>query len=335
MTTISRNLGNDLLPKRKKLGFFQQLGKQWQLVVMSVPMLLYVLFFNYYPLWGWINAFKDISPSNPQKINTLIPYLRTGQAAFCGLDNFKLLFTDNNIPSFSQSIVNTLAMSLINLVFGTLAAILLAILLNEVRQKTFKRTVQTVTYLPHFLSMIIVVGMAQILFLDSDNGTINQLLMSLGVIEKRVDWLGDRRYFWWLVGLINIWKEVGWGTIIYISAMTGIDPCLYEAASIDGAGRMQRIIHVTLPGIRSTFVILLIMNIGHILDTGFEIQYLLQTPGTMEVASTVDLYVMQHGTQNQDLGLATAAGIFKSVIAIFLLTGANFISKRLGEDSLM
>ncbi len=328
MTSIPRDIGSN----RTKATFFGRLSKQWQLALMSVPMLLYVLLFNYGPLWGWINAFKDISNER----GTLIPFLQNQPTAFYGLQNFRNLFGANAI-TFQETLRNTIAMSLINLVLGTVSAIVLAVLLNEVRQKAFKRTVQTVTYLPHFLSMIIVVGMAQIIFDSSDitPGPINQLLLSTGVVEKAPNWLGEEQYFWWLVGVINVWKEVGWGTIIYISAMTGIDPCLYEAAAIDGAGRFQRILHVTLPGIKSTFMILLIMNIGHLLDTGFEIQYLLKSPGTMHVAYTVDLYVLEYGTKAQEIGLATAAGIFKSIVAIILLTGANFISKRLGEDSLL
>ena len=329
MTSIPRD---NAFPGHPKATFFGRLSKQWQLVIMSVPMLLYVLLFNYAPLWGWINAFRDISNER----GTLIPFLSGENPAWYGIKNFTNLFNANAI-TFQETLRNTLAMSLINLVFGTVSAIVLAVLLNEVRQKSFKRTVQTVTYLPHFLSMIIVVGMAQIIFDSSDitPGPINQLLLSTGMVDKAPNWLGEAKYFWWLVGVINVWKEVGWGTIIYISAMTGIDPCLYEAAAIDGAGRFQRILHVTLPGIKSTFMILLIMNIGHLLDTGFEIQYLLKSSGTMHVAYTVDLYVMEYGTQTLDIGLATAAGIFKSVIAIVLLTGANFISKRLGEDSLL
>ena len=329
MTSIPRD---NAFPGHPKATFFGRLSKQWQLVIMSVPMLLYVLLFNYAPLWGWINAFRDISNER----GTLIPFLSGQTPAWYGTKNFTNLFSANAI-TFQETLRNTLAMSLINLVFGTVSAIVLAVLLNEVRQKSFKRTVQTVTYLPHFLSMIIVVGMAQIIFDSSDitPGPINQLLLSTGMVDKAPNWLGEAKYFWWLVGVINVWKEVGWGTIIYISAMTGIDPCLYEAAAIDGAGRFQRILHVTLPGIKSTFMILLIMNIGHLLDTGFEIQYLLKSSGTMHVAYTVDLYVMEYGTQTLDIGLATAAGIFKSVIAIVLLTGANFISKRLGEDSLL
>ena len=317
MTSIAGNR-KELNPVRKK-GFFSTLGKQWQLMIMSVPIFLYVLFFNYYPMYFWVTAFQDYKPK-----------LGVAGSKMVGLKNFEWLF---GRADFLNSIRNTLAMSVINLVFGTVSAVLLAVLLNEVRNRAFKRTVQTVTYLPHFLSMVIVVGMAQNLF--ASTGSVNDLLKALGLVKEPVFFLGEGKYFWWLVGVINVWKEVGWGTIIYISAMTGIDPCLYEAASIDGAGRFQRILHVTLPGIRSTFMILLIMNIGHLLDTGFEIQYLLKSSGTMHVAYTVDLYVMEYGTQTLDIGLGTAAGIFKSLVAIILLTGANFIAKRLGEDSLL
>lgn len=299
--------------------FFRRLARQWQLALMSVPIFLYVLLFNYFPMWGWRNAFLDYS-SKKLVARGITPYI--------GWDNFKWLFSRQD---FLLSIRNTLAMSIINLVFGTVSAILLAVLLNEVRQRTFKRTVQTVTYLPHFLSMVIIVAMAQNIF--ASNGPINDLLGLVGI--KPVFWLGEGKHFWWLVGIINVWKEVGWGTIIYISAMTAIDPALYEAAAIDGAGRFQKIMHVTLPGIKSTFVILLIMNIGHLMEAGFEIQYLLGNGLTAEYSRTIDVFVLEYGTSQMDFGVATAAGIFKSVVAIILLLGANFISKRLGEETLV
>ena len=320
MTSISQGAGNELRPEKKR-GFFRTLGRQWQLALMSVPMLLYVVLFNYAPMWGWINAFRDYS--NKKNV-------AKGITPFIGMENFKWLFSR---PDFFQAIRNTLAMSVINLVFGTVSAIVLAVLLNEVRQRLFKRTVQTVTYLPHFLSMVIVVSMAQNIF--ASNGPVNALLQSVGIIKEPVFWLGEGKYFWWLVGVINVWKEVGWGTIIYISAMTAIDPCLYEAASIDGAGRFQRILHVTLPGIKSTFVILLIMNIGHLLEAGFEIQYLLGNGLVKDFSTTIDIFVLEYGTQKLDIGVATAAGMFKSVVAIILLVGANFVARRLGEDTLL
>ena len=304
-------------PKNK--GFFKTLAGQWQLALMSVPIFLYVLLFNYAPMWGWVTAFQDYKP----KLGML-------GSKWVGWANFQWLFSR---PDFFVAIRNTLAMSIINLVFGTVSAVVLAVLLNEVRNRTFKRTVQTVTYLPHFLSMVIVVSMAQNLLVK--DGPISQLFMMLGIIKKPVAWLGKGEYFWWLVGVINVWKEVGWGTIIYISAMTSIDPALYEAASIDGAGRFQKILHVTLPGIKSTFVILLIMNIGHLMEAGFEIQYLLAPAKIMKWSSTIDIFVLKYGISKQQYGVATAAGMFKSVVAIILLLLANFIAKKLDEDTLI
>jgi putative aldouronate transport system permease protein len=318
MTSIAQSSRKELKPVRKR-GFFATLGSQWQLLIMSVPMLLYVLFFNYYPMYFWVTAFQDYKPK-----------LGVAGSKWVGLKNFEWLFGRED---FLNSIRNTLAMSVINLVFGTVAAVLLAVLLNEVRNRKFKRTVQTVTYLPHFLSMVIVVGMAQNLF--SSNGSVNELLMALGLVKEPVFFLGEGKYFWWLVGVINVWKEVGWGTIIYISAMTAIDPCLYEAASIDGAGRFQRILHVTLPGIKSTFVILLIMNIGHLMEAGFEIQYLLGNAQVIDYSQTIDVFVLKYGISKQQYGVATAAGMFKSIVAIVLLLVANFTAKRLDEDTLI
>ena len=318
MTSIARSARKELKPVRKR-GFFATLGSQWQLMIMSVPMFLYVLFFNYYPMYFWITAFQDYKPK-----------LGVPGSKFVGLKNFEWLF---GRADFINSIRNTLAMSVINLVFGTVAAVLLAVLLNEVRNRKFKRTVQTVTYLPHFLSMVIVVGMAQNLF--ASTGSINELLMGLGLVKEPVFFLGEGKYFWWMVGVINVWKEVGWGTIIYISAMTAIDPCLYEAASIDGAGRFQRILHVTLPGIKSTFVILLIMNIGHLMEAGFEIQYLLGNAQVLDYSQTIDVFVLKYGISKQQYGVATAAGMFKSIVAIILLMVANFTAKKLDEDTLI
>ena len=317
MTSIAGNR-KELKPIRKK-GLFSTLGTQWQLMLMSIPMFLYVLFFNYYPMYFWVTAFQDYKPK-----------LGVAGSKWVGLKNFEWLF---GRADFLNSIRNTLAMSVINLVFGTVSAVVLAVLLNEVRKRAFKRTVQTVTYLPHFLSMVIVVGMAQNLF--ASNGSINDLLVGLKLVKEPVFFLGEGKYFWWLVGVINVWKEVGWGTIIYISAMTSIDPCLYEAAAIDGAGRFQRILHVTLPGIKSTFVILLIMNIGHLMEAGFEIQYLLGNAQVLDWSQTIDVFVLKYGVSKQQYGVATAAGMFKSIVAIILLLTANFVAKRLDEDTLI
>lgn len=303
-----------------KRSWWSRLGSQWQLMIMSVPMLLYVLLFNYAPLWGWLTAFQDYQPKKG-----------LAGSKWVGLDNFKFLFGRQD---FLLSIRNTLAMSVINLVMGTVSAVVLAVLLNEVRNRTFKRTVQTVTYLPHFLSMVIVVGMAQNIF--SSGGAVNQLLLKLGIVKEPVFFLGTGEYFWWLVGVINVWKEVGWNTIIYISAMTSIDPSLYEAAAIDGAGRWKRILNVTLPGIKSTFMVLLIMNIGHLMEAGFEIQYLMRNGMVMKYSDTIDVFAMIYsfGSSKPHYAYGTAAGMFKSIVGIILLFGANRIAGLLDEDTL-
>ena len=317
MSTINSRM----LSAKPKKGFFSRLGSQWQLMIMSVPMLLYVLLFNYAPLWGWLTAFQDYQPKKGLM-----------GSKWVGLENFEFLFGRED---FLLSIRNTLAMSLINLVFGTVSAVLLAVLLNEVRNRSFKRTVQTVTYLPHFLSMVIVVGMAQNIF--ASNGAVNDLLLSLGLVKEPVFFLGKGEYFWWLVGIISVWEEVGWNTIIYIAAMTSIDPSLYEAAAIDGAGRFKRILHVTLPGIKSTFMVLLIMNIGHLMEAGFEIQYLMRNGMVMKFSDTIDVFALVYsfGTSRPHYAWGTAAGMFKSVVGIILLFGANKIAQALDEDTLI
>ena len=318
--TVKTSTAGLALPKKKK-GFLKTLGSQYQLMIMSVPVLLYVLLFNYGPLWGWLTAFQDYN-------------VKKGLAGskWVGWDNFNFLFRDKD---FILTIRNTIAMSVINLVFSTVCSILLAVLLNEVRNRRFKRTVQTVTYLPHFLSWVIVVGMAQNIF--ASNGAVNDLLLSLGLVKEPVFFLGKGEYFWWLFGVINVWKEVGWGTIIYIAAMTGIDPSLYEAAAIDGAGRFQRILHVTLPGIKSTFMVLLIMNIGHLMDAGFEVQYLMRNPLVMKYSDTIDVYAMIYsfGGARAHFSIGVAAGMFKSLVAIILLLGANGIARALDEETLI
>ena len=317
MDSLANNTVN--LERPRKMGFRRKLSRQWQLVLMSVPMICYVLLFNYGPMWGWITAFQDYKPK-----------LGISGSTFVGLKNFQWLL---HRADFRQRIRNTLRMSVINLVLGTVTSILLAILLNEVRHAGFKRLVQTITYLPHFLSMVIVVGMAQNVF--ASDGPLNHLLLNLKLIKEPIFFLGKGSFFWWLVGIINVWKEVGWNTIIYIAAMTAIDPSLYEAAVIDGAGRFNRIRYVTLPGIKSTFVILLIMNIGHLMEAGFELQYLLQSPLTVDWAQTIDIFVLKYGISKQQYGVATAAGMFKSIVAIILLFAANTIAKKLDEDTLI
>ena len=299
--------------------FLETLWQQRQLALMSVPMFLYILLFNYSPLWGWITAFMDYKPAKPLFSNTWV-----------GLKNFEWLFSK---PEFLGAVRNTFAMAGINLVFGFVFPILLALFLREIMNLRFKRTVQTVTYLPHFLSWVIVVGIAQTMF--ASDGAVNQLLMALGIISRPVFFLGEGRYFWWLVGFVNVWKECGWNSIIYLAAMSAIDPALYEAADMDGAGRFRKMWHIALPGIRSTFMVLLIMNIGYLMEAGFEIQYLMGQNVVMDWSQTIDIFALKYGITRGQYSRAIAAGIFKSVVSITLMASANLAARKLGEDTLL
>ncbi len=303
----------------KQISFFKRLWQQKQLALMSVPMFLYICLFNYSPLWGWITAFMDYKPAVPLFENEWV-----------GLKNFEWLFSRTE---FIGAIRNTFAMAAINLVFGFVFPILLALFLNEIKSLRFKRTVQTVTYLPHFLSWVIVVGLAQNIL--SSTGAVNQLILSLGLSKTPIFFLGEGRYFWWLVGGINVWKECGWNAIIYLAAMSAIDPALYEASEMDGAGRFKKMLHITLPGIRSTFMVLLIMNIGYLMEAGFEIQYLMGQNVVMDWSQTIDIFALKYGITKGQYSRAIAAGIFKSIVSIALMVSANITAKRLGEDTLL
>ncbi|GHU69833.1 sugar ABC transporter permease [Clostridia bacterium] len=312
-------VGTRTVTRASQPSFWRQLSRQRQLAFMSVPMLAYILLFNYAPLWGWITAFMDYKPQKAIFDNQWV-----------GWANFQWLFKQQE---FYFAIRNTLAMSLINLVFGTVSSVMLALFLNEIRWTSFKRTVQTVTYLPHFLSWVIVVGLSQSMF--ATDGAVNQALQALHIIKRPMFWLGEGRYFWWLVGIINVWKEVGWNSIIYLAAMAAIDPTLYEAASIDGAGRFRKMLNVTMPGIRATFFVLLIMNIGHLMEAGFEIQYLMGQNLLIDWSQTIDIYVLKYGISQGRYSRAVAAGMFKSVVSIVLLLGANTLAKRFDESTLL
>jgi len=301
-------------------GFFYKLSRQQQLLFMSLPIILYVILFVYVPLWGWTMAFQNY---RPQKSFT--------NQEWVGLYWFKFLFEDK---TFLRTIRNTIAMSVINTSLGFITAIGFALLLNEVRKILFKRAIQTISYLPHFLSWVIVTGLVSQM-LTTDNGAINNVFVALGFIKQPILWLANPNYFWGIIGATYVWKEVGWNTIIYLAAISGIDPNLYEAADIDGCNRYQKMWRITLPCIKPTIIILLIMSVGHILDAGFELQYLLRNGLVMDVSDTIDIFVLIYGLNHSNYSLATAAGMFKNFVNIILIFIANGIAKRAGEERLI
>jgi putative aldouronate transport system permease protein len=308
------------LSMNREKTFFERVVIQRQLVFMSLPIILYVILFSYVPLWGWTMAFQNFRPARSFM-----------QQEWAGFRWFQFLFSDKE---FLLTIRNTLAMSLINTTLGYISAIVFALLLNEVRQIGFKRVIQTVSYLPHFLSWVIVTGLVASM-LAVESGAINQALVFLHIIDEPVLWLARPNYFWGIIGATYVWKEVGWNTIIYLAAIVGIDPTLYEAAEIDGCNRYHKMWNITLPGIKPTIIIMLIMSIGHILDAGFEMQYLLRNGLIHDVSDTIDIYVLQFGINQGNYSLATAAGMFKNVVNITLIFLANGLAKRAGEERLI
>ena len=307
------------------------LGKQKMLIAMSVPFVLYIILFRYIPLWGWTMAFQRYKPN-----------LKFSQQEWVGFKWFVELFGSRNAETnqfvwnaeFLRSLRNTVGMSLISTALGYITAIILAVFMNEVRVLGVKRFVQTVSYLPHFLSWVIVTGLVANV-LSVEDGILNDILLSLHIVKQPVQWLAVQKYFYHIVGWTYVWKEVGWNTIVYLGAMTAIDPCLYEAAQIDGCGRLRKIWHITLPGIKATIIIMMIMSAGHILDANFEMPYLLQNGMIQDVAETIDIYVLKYGFKLSRYGLATAAGIFKNAVNILLLIIANTIAKKSGEERLI
>ncbi len=305
------------MQSKKFNALWRTIKKQKELVMLSIPFVIYVTIFSYIPIWGWSMAFQSYKPGRDEQ-------------KWVGLMQFERLFTNDR---FFRVLRNTLAMSSINLVLGFTTAIILALMLNEVRKVGFKRIVQTISYLPHFLSWVIAAGIVSTTL--SSTGILNTLLLNSGLVKEPILWLSKGQYFWGIVGVSTVWKEVGWNTIIYLAAMAAINPALYEAADVDGAGRFRKIWHITLPGIRPTIIILLILSIGRILETGFEVQYLLGRGMTMDWAETIDLFAINFGISIGNYSFATAAGIFKSVISILLITAANGTAKRFGQERLI
>ncbi|AOZ93448.1 ABC transporter permease [Paenibacillus crassostreae] len=313
------NGGGSPAPKKKK-GLWKLLAQQKYLYLMSLPFVIWVFVFSYLPLWGWTMAFQNYKPARS-----------FGEQKWVGFEQFVELFSDER---FYLVMRNTLAMSLMGLVFGFVVPIIFALLLNELRAVMFKKFVQTVSYLPHFVSWVVVAGIITKV-LSTEGGAVNQLLMLLNIIDEPIQFMAKGNLFWYIVTVSDIWKEMGWNTIIYLAAITGIDLELYEASRVDGAGRIKQMWHITLPGIRSTISVLLIMSIGHLISIGFEKQFLLGNSLTTDYHEVLDLYALNYGLNMGRFSYGTAIGIFNSVVSVILLFTANGIFKKITKESIM
>lgn len=299
-----------LVPNKRNLR--KTIARQKYLILMVITFVVWVIIFRYVPLWGWLMAFQDYKP-----------WKSITDQQWVGLKQFIELFKD---VDFYRSMRNTLAMSFLGLAFGFPIPIMLALLINEIKNSRFKRTVQTISYLPHFVSWVVI---ASIVFrVLSPLGIVNEVLIRLGIIDNAIAFMGEPAYFWWIVVFTDLWKEMGWNSIVYLAAMAGVSPELHEAAIIDGAGRFKRMWYVTIPGIMPTIVVLLVLSIGNIINIGFERQFLLRTASTRDVADVIDLYILNYGIGTGRFSFGTAAGVFKSVVSLSLLTIANWLSRR-------
>ncbi|RED65293.1 putative aldouronate transport system permease protein [Cohnella phaseoli] len=291
--------------------------RQWDLQLMVIPALLFIFVFSYVPMYGILIAFKEYDIF--QGFNA---------SPWVGLANFKeFLYA----PEFTTVIRNTLGISLLKLIVGFPAPIALALLLNEVKIPLFKRVVQTVSYLPHFLSWVIVSGFVATL-LSADYGSLNIALEKLHLIDEPVNWLTIPNYFWTILIATGLWKGVGFASIVYLAAISGVNPDLYEAASIDGAGRFKKIYAITLPCIMPVISIFLILAIGDLLSAGFEDILLLQSDIVRDVSDVLDTYVYRVGIRNSLFSYAAAVGLFKAIISVALLTIANAIARKSGNS---
>lgn len=303
--------------KKQKISL-SLLWKQRYLLMMSLPFVIWLIIFKYIPLWGWTMAFQEVKPAT-----FAVPIW---ERAFVGFDNFMKAFKDR---LFAQTIINTLGISILQIAVGTIMAILFAVFLNELSFFLgFKKLTQTISYLPHFVSWVIIASLAKNIF--NDGGVLDTIAGSnLRLMST------NSPLIWIVIVIIDCWKEMGWNAIIYMSAMAGIDTGLYEAAEMDGANRFQKMWHITLPGIRPTIIVLLIMSIGGALNVGMERQMLLSNATVQDHTMVLSWFSYLRGIGNSDYGLGTAIGVFQSVVGVTLLLIANKVASLVGEDRLI
>ncbi|MFE6078125.1 ABC transporter permease [Paenibacillus sp. NPDC057886] len=312
MNTIK---GKQTSARSKWLNLISALRRDQSLYLLALPGILFFLVFKYIPMWGIMIAFQDYSP-----------FRGIQGSEWVGLQHFTELFAN---PDFALLFRNTLAISLLNLILFFPFPILISLGLNELQSVAYKRLLQTIIYMPHFLSWVIIAGLTLLLFAKG-TGLINELFTLWG--WPRVDILTNPDSFWIMVTLQAMWKEAGWGTIVFLAAMASVDTQLYEAARMDGAGRLRQIWHITLPAIRSVIIVLLILRLGDIMEVGFEQIFLMYNGAVSEVAEVFDTYVYRTGIEQGDFSYSTAVGLFKSVIGLVLVVVANRLVKRMGQE---
>ncbi len=289
----------------------------WQLYALIAPGLIYLMMLCYRPMYGVLIAFKDFKPA--QGILG---------SEWVGFEHFERFL---NLPAFWDILGNTLTISIYSLIAGFPIPIILALSMNCIENKRYKKVVQTVTYAPHFISMVVIVGMVEILF-HPTTGVVNHFIELLG--GESIFFMGKPEYFSHMYVWSGVWQGMGWGSIIYLAALAGVDPNLHEAAQVDGATRFQRVLHIDFPIIIPTIVIMLILSSGRLMNVGFDKAYLMQNPLNIESAEIIATYVYKRGIESAQFSFSTAVGLFNSVVNIILLLSVNKISSKLSENSL-
>ena len=312
------------LPKRRSafgrwLHGFAGYKKHKVLVLMFLPVVIYFFIFKYIPMGGIAMAFEDF-----------IVTKGIFGSQWVGLANFEKAF---RLGTFRRSVTNTLTISGLKLLFGFPAPIILALMMNEVTHLRFKKTVQTISYLPHFLSWVVLAGMFQQL-LSPNNGPVNAILRDVFGVKESIYFLGSNDYFRGTLVVTDLWKNVGWSSIIYLATIAGIDPTLYEAATVDGATRWQCTRYITIPSLVSTIVIMLILSVGSIMDAGFDQVFNLYNSAVYRTGDIIDTYVYRYGISDMRYDFATAVGLFKNVIAFILVVGTNLIARRISGEGI-
>jgi len=290
--------------------------KSYWLYIMCIPGIVYFFLFRYLPMWGILIGFQDYNI-----------FRGFNASPWVGVKHFVAFFNSSN---FSTLMINTLVLSLYSIVFAFPAPILLALFLNEIQSKLFKRTIQTMIYVPHFVSWVIVASISFMVL--NSTGPINGIITSMG--GESVAFLTTPSTFRPIIIVQTIWKECGWGTIVFLAALTNVDIEQYEAAIVDGAGRFRQVWHITLPAIRSTIVILLILRMGNVLDNGFDQIFLMSNAGNRVVSDVLDTFTYREGIINGFFSYTTAIGLFKSIIGLVLILGSNNLAKRAGESGI-
>lgn len=311
--TLAQSVESERIPSANKRKDYMK--RAFPFYLMIFPGLLVFLVFKYVPMFGVFIAFKDYSP-----------FRGVWKSEWIGLENFVRLFAEQD---FMLLLRNTLYLNLLDTLIAFPFTIMVAIFLNEVRNKHFKNSIQTLLYAPHFLSWVVIVGITM-LFLRTQDGGVNVLLNALGF--ESINFMANAGSFRFLWLFHNIWQGAGWGAIIYLAAIASIDPALYEAAKMDGASKLRQMWHITLPSLKTVIVIMFILRLGNFIDVGFEHIFLLQYPSNFHVSDVFETYVYRIGLVQGNFSYSTAVGLFKSVVGLVMVVTANTIAKRLGEE---